>query len=131
MSEEDGGKASEGWQQRAEQAEAALAEARQTTTERLMRSELKAAAIQAGMIDLDGIKLIDMSDVEISDAGDIVDADAVFIKLKRTKPWLFGQGRSSSPAAHAPRPEQPRTRHANELTHEEWVLARAALLKRR
>lgn len=131
MSEADDEKILEIWQQRAEQAEAALAEARQTTNERLLRSELKAEAIQAGMIDLDGLKLIELSEIEISDGGDIVDAGAVLAKLKRAKPWLFGQGRSSSPAAHAPRPEQPRTRHANELSHEEWVLARAALLKRR
>jgi hypothetical protein len=131
MTEDTGDKALEGWQFRAEQAEAALAEAQKQAAEKLLRAELKAEAIQAGMIDLDGIKLIDLSEVTISETGEVVDAAAVLAKLKRAKPWLFGQGRSSSAAAHAPRPEPPRVRHANELSHEEWVLARAALLKRR
>lgn len=131
MSEEDNGKILENWRQRAEQAEAALAETQQKINEKLLRSELKAEAIQAGMIDLDGLKLIEISEISITEAGEIADAKSVLANLKHAKPWLFGQGRSSSPAAHAPRPEQPRTRHANELSHEEWVLARAALLKRR
>jgi hypothetical protein len=131
MSEDDSGKIADGWQLRAEQAEAALAETQKQAAERLLRAELKAEAIQAGMIDLDGIKLINLSDVAVSETGEVVDAGAVLAKLKHAKPWLFGQGRSSSVAAHAPKPEPPRARHANELSHEEWLLARAALLKRR
>jgi len=131
MTESDDGNALDEWQKRAEQAEAALAETQKLVSEKLLRAELKAEAVKAGMIDLDGLKLLDISQVEISDTGEVVDASAVLARLKRDKPWLFGQARSSSPAAHAPRPEPPRVRHANELSHEEWVLARAALLKRR
>jgi hypothetical protein len=121
----------EGWRARAEQAEAALSAAQAEANLRLIRADLKAEAIRAGMVDLDGLKLIDMAELRLGDNGEVVDAAGVLAKLKRAKPWLFGAGMSSSVAAQAPRPEAPRVRHANELTHEEWLAARAALLKRR
>ncbi len=120
----------EAWRARAEQAEAALNAAQAEANARLIRADLKAEAIRAGMVDLDGLKLIDMDEVRLNEAGEVVEAAAVLAKLKRAKPWLFGAA-SSSAAANPPRPEPPRVRHANELTHEEWLAARAALLKRR
>lgn len=119
------------WQSRAELAEAALAETKSTATAKLIHAELKAEAIRAGMIDLDGLKLLDFAEVAFDQQGDVADAPGIMSRLKRDKPWLFGHGVSSSAAAHAPRPEPPRMRHANELSHDEWVAARAALLRRR
>jgi hypothetical protein len=121
----------EDWQARAETAEAALQRAQAESEARLIRAELKAEAIRAGMVDLDGLKLLDMSELRLNASGEVADAAAVLAKLKRAKPWLFGGGGSSSAAANPPRPEPPRVRHANELSHEEWVAARAALLRRR
>ncbi len=83
------------------------------------------------MVDLDGLKLLDAADLRLTEAGDVADAPAVLARLKRAKPWLFGMAMSSSAAANPPRPEPPRTRHANDLSHEEWVAARAVLLRRR
>lgn len=127
----DGLNDSENWQARAELAEAALNRLQTESEAKLIRAELKAEAVKAGMIDLDGLKLIDASEVQLNEAGELQDAGAVLTRLKRAKPWLFGGGGSSSAAANPPRPEPPRARHANELSHEEWVLARAALLRRR
>jgi hypothetical protein len=121
----------EEWQSRAEIAEAALASLQAQADARLIRAELKAEAVRAGMIDLDGLKLLDLGGVTLNQNGELPDAAALLGKLKRTKPWLFGNAASSSVAANAPRPEPPRMRHANELSHEEWVAARAALLRRR
>jgi hypothetical protein len=119
------------WQARAEAAEAALSRLQADAEARLIRAELTAEAVKAGMIDLDGLKLIDAAEVRLNEAGEVQDAGALLGRLKRAKPWLFGGGVSSSAAINPPRPEPPRTRHANELSHEEWVLARAALLRRR
>jgi len=119
------------WQARAEMAEAALADAQAQAQAKLVRAELKAEAIRAGMIDLDGLKLLDLSEVQLSEAGELVDPKAIFAKLKRSKPWLFGGVASSSAASHVPKPEPPRPRQANEMGHEEWLAARAALIKRR
>ncbi len=122
---------SENWQLRAETAEAALERAQAEAQARIIRAELKAEAVKAGMIDLDGLKLIDAAALQVNEAGEVEDASAVLVKLKRAKPWLFGGGKSSSAAASAPRPEPPRQRLATEMSREEWLSARAALLKRR
>ncbi len=129
MTEEN--KQNEDWQIRAETAEAALSRAQVQTDARLIRAELKAEAIRAGMVDLDGLKLLDLSEVHLDEHGEVVDGSAILAKLKRAKPWLFGTPGSSSAAANPPRPEPPRVRHANELSHDEWLVARAALLRRR
>jgi hypothetical protein len=121
----------EDWRARAEAAEATLADARAQANARLIRAELKAEAVRAGMVDLDGLKLLDLADVSLNQNGEVADAGAILAKLKRAKPWLFGNVASSSAAANPPRPEPPRMRHANELSHEEWLAARAALLRRR
>jgi len=130
MSDEDK-TPSEEWQERAEHAEAALPALQAEAKAKLIRAELKAEAVRAGMIDLDGLKLLDLSQVAVAENGDIIEPDRLFNRLKRTKPWLFGGSVSSSAAAHAPRPEAPRQRQASELSHEEWLAARAALIKRR
>ena len=121
----------EDWQARAQNAEAALSRVQAEAEARLIRAELKAEALRAGMVDLDGLKLLDVADLRLTEVGDVADAPAVLARLKRAKPWLFGMAMSSSSAANPPRPEPPRTRHANDLSHEEWVAARAALLRRR
>jgi hypothetical protein len=122
---------SEDWRGRAELAEAALNRIQTESDARLIRAELKAEALRAGMVDLDGLKLLDLAEVKLTEAGEVADATNLLAKLKRAKPWLFGNTMSSSAAANPPRPEPPRMRHANELSHEEWVAARAALLRRR
>lgn len=121
----------EDWQKRAEAAEATLSRIEVETSGRVIRAELKAEALRAGMIDLDGLKLLDMSAIQLTETGEVAGAADLLAKLKRAKPWLFGATASSSAAAHPPRPEPARVRHANELSHDEWVAARAALLRRR
>ena len=121
----------ENWQARAERAEAALLSAQTEIGARLIRAELKAEAIRAGMVDLDGLKLLDTAEVKLNDNGEVADGAAILGGLKRAKPWLFGNASSSSAGATPPRPEPPRTRHANELTREEWQIARAALVRRK
>jgi len=118
------------WRLRAESAEAALSRAQAEGQARLVQAELKAEAIRAGMVDLDGLKLLDLAEVKLTETGEVAEAAQVLAKLKRAKPWLFGGAMSSSAAANAPRPEPPRTRHANELSHEEWRAAKAALVRK-
>lgn len=117
------------WQTRAETAERALAEASSKAELLLKRAELKVEAVKAGMVDLDGLKLIDPAGVTLDENGEIVDAPSIMAKLKRAKPWLFGRASSSSTAG-VPRAESPRQRDAREMSEEEWRAARAALLRR-
>jgi hypothetical protein len=117
------------WQARAEAAELALGAVQREAGERLKRAELKVEAVRAGMVDLDGLKLIDLDGVALAEDGSVADPAGIMVALKRAKPWLFGAGSSSSTAA-VPRAEPPRARHARELSEEEWRSARAALLRR-
>ena len=96
---------------------------------KLVAAELKAEAIRAGMVDLDGIKLIDMGGVAINGAGEVVDGAGVMRALRAAKPYLFGG--SSSSSAVAPRAEPPRAKTAMQMSVDEWRMARAELLRRR
>ena len=98
--------------------------------ERLLQAELRTEAVRAGMVDLDGVKLIDASALKVDAAGGLVDGSAVMVALKVEKPWLFGGGRaSSSSGAVAPRAAAPAVKTAMEMSVEEWRAARAALLR--
>ena len=97
---------------------------------RLIRAELKAEAVRAGMIDLDGLKLLDLSNAKIDENGEVPAAAAMMVELKRAKPWLFSKASSSS-AASVPANEPPRQKLATEMSEVEYRAARAELLKRR
>ncbi len=97
---------------------------------RLIRAELRAEAVQAKMVDLDGLKLVDASVLTVDEAGEVQGAAALMQSLRRTKPWLFA-GASASSSATPPPAEPPRTRLATQMTTKEWLAARAELLRRR
>jgi hypothetical protein len=127
MSEEDIGGALE---QRAAALEQRLAEMEAAGNARLVRAELKAEAIRAGMIDLDGLKMVDAASVTVDAEGEVRGAAALMGELRRAKPWLFG-GASSSSGASAPPAEPPRAKRATEMGFAEWQAARTELLRRR
>ncbi|MCA7118190.1 MAG: hypothetical protein LGL72_01965 [Acidibrevibacterium sp.] len=107
-----------------------LQEVTEAARARIIRAELKAEAIKAGMIDLDGLKLIEPTAVKLDDKGEVEGAGALMTKLKREKPWLFG-AHSSSSRATPPHAEPPRQKHASEMTAAEYRAARAEMLRRR
>jgi hypothetical protein len=105
-----------------------LANAEQEARSRLVQAELKVEALRAGIVDLDGLKLLDLSAVEVGEAGDVKNAADVITQLRRTKPWLFGGGSSSS-SANPPPAQPPRQKLATEMTDAEYRAARAAILR--
>jgi hypothetical protein len=116
------------WRARAEAAEAALAREQHRAAELAKHAELKIAAIRAGMIDLDGLKLLDFEKAELAEDGSVPNAAAMIADLRKSKAWLFGLSSSSSVAA-APRAQSPRARHAREMSEAEWRAARASLIR--
>ena len=96
----------------------------------LIRAELKAQAMRAGMVDLDGLKLVDSSALTLDEAGEVQGGAALMQSLRAAKPWLF-PGASTSSVATPPLMEPPRTRLATRMTTKEWLAARADLLRRR
>jgi hypothetical protein len=115
--------------ERTEALERQLAEIERITQARLVLAELKTEALRAGMIDLDGLKLLDLSGAKLNEQGNVEGAAALVAELKRTKSWLFG--RSSSSGANPPPAQPPRQKLATEMNDEEYRAARAALVKRR
>ena len=107
-----------------------LASTRRDTEQRLLWAELKAEAIRAGMVDLDGLKLLDISGFKMTGDGTVEGAAHLMGQFRKSKPWLFS-GPSSSSATGAPPPQQPRHKHATEMTDAEYEAARTALLKHR
>jgi hypothetical protein len=115
---------------RAAALEARIAELEASTREVVIRAELKAEAVKAGMVDLDGLKLADTSTVTLNDAGEVVGAAALMAGLRRAKPWLFGAASSSSVAA-VPAAAGVRSKSATEMSYEEWQAGRKELVRRR
>jgi stage V sporulation protein SpoVS len=115
---------------RAEALERQLADVQAQAGAQLVQGELKAEAIRAGMVDMDGLKLIDPAALLIGQDGEFRDAAEIIAKLRRDKPWLFGATNSSS-AATVPAPAPARRKLATDMSLDEWRLARAELLRRR
>ena len=113
---------------RANALEHELEEVRSAAQARLIRAELKVEAVRAGIVDLDGLRLLEIADARLGENGEVENAAELVAQLRRAKPWLFNSGSSSS-AALAP-PAQPlRQKLATEMTDDEYRAARTALLK--
>jgi hypothetical protein len=102
---------------------------------RVLRAEMKVHALRAGMVDLDGLKLLDMGGLVLDERGEVAGGAAAMAALRRAKPWLFGAGdagggASTSSLAAAPPPQAPRAKLATEMGEAEWQAARAELLRR-
>lgn len=95
---------------------------------RLVVANLRTEAVRAGMIDLDGLRLIDISTVRLGNDDKIIGGRKLMDDLRRTKPWLFGVASSSS-AAIAPTSQPARQKTALEMTDEEYAAARTAVTK--
>jgi len=115
---------------RAEALEQQLTVVQRDAENRLIRAELKAEAVRAGILDLDGLKLVDTSGVRLNDMGDVEGAPQIIAQLRQAKPWLFGSASSSSIAAPPPS-QPPRQKRATDMTEAEWRAARADILRRR
>ena len=97
---------------------------------RLITANLRTEAVRAGMIDLDGLKLIDLSEVRLDENDKVVGGRKIMADLRRTKPWLFGVVSTSS-AATAPASQPVRQKTAMDMTEAEYTAARTAVTKYR
>lgn len=94
-----------------------LAELKSAADQRIMRAELRAHAIKAGIVDVDGLQLADLSGVKIKDDGTIEGAEATIEALKKSKPYLFAS--STSNPANPPKPDDKTAKKFSELTEAE------------
>ncbi len=113
-----------------ERLEQHLKELNEAAKSRVMQAHLSTAAMRAGMVDLDGLKLFDLSAAKANEHGEIEGVDEIMMVMKREKPWLF-RGGSSSPRANPPPAQAVRSKNAMDMTRDEYRSARAELLRRR
>jgi len=121
-------KAAEDLTKAAKDADDKVSAASTAANERIVRAELKAAALKAGMVDLDGLKLADLSKVTLDDKGEVQGADALMDEMKKAKPYLFGAA-STSTGKPAPPATPPANKSAREMSAEEYAAAEAAFLR--
>lgn len=104
-----------------DEATAKIATAQAAADQRIIRAELKAEALKAGMVDLDGLKLADLSKVKLNEAGEVEGADALMTELKKAKPYLFGNpGTTSNTSTTAPKPSPAQNFDASIASKEEY-----------
>lgn len=101
------------------EAEAKVSATTQAANERILRAELKAAALKAGMIDLDGLKLADLSKVKLNDSGEVEGAEALMTAMKEAKPYLFGTASTTTQTKEPPEKKKADLMDASKLTKEE------------
>jgi hypothetical protein len=113
---------------RCEHLEQELLRVRQRAESGMIKAHLQAEATRAGMIDMDGLKLLDISRVTVTEEGEVQGATALMDRVRKEKPWLFGRP-STSAAAGVPPSQPPRQKLATEMTDTEYQAAREAILR--
>ena len=96
---------------------------------RLVLSETRFEALRAGMVDLDSLKSLDLSDLTPSEDGTVPGVTNRIAALKKEQPWLFAR-HSSSSTATPPTSGSLRPKHATEMDPDEYRIARARMIAR-
>ena len=108
----------------AEDADAKVKETASAADQRIIRAELKAEALKAGMVDLDGLKLADLSKVKLNDKGEVEGAEEMMKALKESKPYLFKDASSTSSTQKKPEPKGDKVKTAKDMSDAEWKEAK-------
>lgn len=99
---------------------------------RVVRYALHAAAKAAGLVDMDGLKLLETSTVKVGDDGEVTIPADFFSKAKESKPWLFGQAATTTTSSTPPpKPADTSAKKASEMTDAEYAAAKAEMTRRR
>lgn len=108
----------------------AIENATKASQERIIRAELKATALAAGMVDLDFLKLADLSQVTLSDEGEVKGAEDMIEALKKSKPHFFTENKTSSSTAKPPEKKPEGAKSAKDMTPEEYAKERERIVRR-
>jgi len=114
------------------EAETKAATALTAAQKRALHADLRVAATLAGMLDLDGLKLVDETKLELDDDGNLKNGEALMTALKEAKGFLFSKEpppppkpASSGNTETPPTPKTPTTKKATEMSNEEFAAAMA------
>jgi hypothetical protein len=101
------------------EAEAKSTESHKAADQRVIRAELKLVAKDAGMLDLDDLKLLDLSGMKIDENGEVIGAAELIKKFKEAKPHKFDEVKSTSSTEKTPKKEDVKEKRVSEMTPEE------------
>jgi hypothetical protein len=90
---------------------------------------LRTEAAKADTVDLDALKLFDVSALRLDDDDRIVDDTTIMVEFRGSRPWLFRSAFSSSPSV-APTSQPVRHKPVTEISDAEYAAARAAVTER-
>lgn len=115
----------------ATEADAKVSANTQAANDRILRAELKAVALKAGMVDLDGLKLADLSKVKLNDEGEVEGAEALMTAMKESKPYLFGATSTTTQTQETPAKKAGEPIDARKLSKEEYEAKKKELTARK
>ncbi len=97
----------------------------------IMVAKLEAHAIKAGIVDVDGIKLADLSKISVDENNKLIGGEELIEELKKTKPYLFLKvGASSTYAKETPKPSDAKPFNAMSATPEEYKKHRELMMRK-
>lgn len=111
-----------------------VAAVREDARSRVVQAELKAHAIQSGIVDLDGLRLADLDGLVVAETGEVQGVEQVIANLRERKPYLFSSEKSNMASGttaqlqRPPQPAQPSNVDARSLSREAWQAERDRLL---
>jgi hypothetical protein len=112
-------------------AEKATADAGVRVKDALRDAAVRMAAKDAGILDVDGLKLFDLSAIKVADDGAVSIPDKFFEEAKAAKPYLFNltgaEVGTTSSTAKVPASQQPAAKKVGAMTEAERHAAYAAL----
>lgn len=103
--------------------------AEKAANDRVMRAELKAVAVKHGLVDMEALKLLDLSAVKLLENGDLEGADALFEAAKKAKPYLFGAVTVGS-TGPTPTPKPGTPPDVRGMSREEYAAAKKTATRR-
>jgi hypothetical protein len=122
-------------------AETSGLEARKSADSRIIAAELKSLAREAGLIDVDDLRLIASDQLKLSDTGEVEGLHEVVESFKTNKPHLFKPREGEAEAAPKtpsqttsqtqipPSAKPPGPKSALDMTPEEYTAAKAQIIR--
>ena len=100
-------------------AEAKVKTIEATANEKVLRAELRALAREAGILDLDDLKLMDVSGLKVDDEGNVTGADALIKAFKEAKPYKFKELSSTSATTQTPKADAGKPKKVSDMNKDE------------
>lgn len=93
--------------------------------QRIIRSELKAEALKAGLIDADGLQFVDFTKLKLNEKDELVGGEEAIKLLKAAKPYLFKAATGTSNRNERPAPSGDAPKTVRGLSDAEYKAERA------